>query len=291
MSAVAVLLVVLSAAMHAWRNFLTKQATDKQAFVWWYEVVGLILFTPLFVLFFPAAKLTSAALWTFIGISGVLHFVYWVFLTKALESGDLSLVYPIMRASPALVLVFSVILLNEDVNPQGVAGILLVALGSYAINLQRISLSHLMRPLLALTADRGIQFAVLTLLSVTAYSVVDKLAVERIHPVVFAYLYPWLSMLLFSGYLHRRRTAGALRAEWRAQRHRILICGGLSIFGYFFILLAFTLDRVSYIVGLRQLSIVFAVLLGGYALKEEHRRIRILCAGIIFLGTFLIATA
>ncbi len=42
MSTIAILLVVLSAAMHAGRNYLTKKATDKQAFEWWYEVVGLL---------------------------------------------------------------------------------------------------------------------------------------------------------------------------------------------------------------------------------------------------------
>ncbi|XPS82199.1 uncharacterized protein Dvar_02170 [Desulfosarcina variabilis str. Montpellier] len=39
MTIFAIVLVVLSAAMHAGRNYLTKKAGDKQAFVWWYEIV------------------------------------------------------------------------------------------------------------------------------------------------------------------------------------------------------------------------------------------------------------
>jgi drug/metabolite transporter (DMT)-like permease len=107
--------------------------------------------------------------------------------------------------------------------------------------------------------------------------------------VVFAYLYPWSSMLLFSGYIGKFKTKGEIKSEWKMNRTPILVCGFLSIFGYFLILVAFTLDRVSYIVGLRQLSIVFAVLLGGYALKEKHQRMRLTSASIIFVGTFLIA--
>ena len=160
---------------------------------WW----GL-LFTPLFLIYFPAVSMASMLVWGFILASGLLHFVYWVLLTKALETGDLSLVYPIMRSSPALV-------------------------------------------------------------------------------------------LLFSGYISKRKTRGQIKSEWQTNRTPILVCGFLSIFGYFLILVAFTLDRVSYIVGLRQLSIVFAVLLGGYALKEKHQRIRFISASIIFVGTFLIA--
>lgn len=289
MSTVAIVLVILSAAMHAGRNYLTKKATDKQAFVWWYEVVGLVLFTPLFLVYFPAASLASIPVWSFILVSGLLHFLYWVLLTKALETGDLSLVYPIMRSSPALVLLFSIFVLNEAVSPQGVAGILLVALGSYTINMQRLSVTELVRPLRALFHDRAIQFAFLTLVSVASYSLVDKVAVSHIHPVIFAYVYPWFSMLLFSGYLSRHKTKGEIKNEWQKNRATILVCGFLSIFGYFLILMAFTIDRVSYIVGLRQLSIVFAVLLGGYALEEKHLGMRFTSASIIFVGTFLIA--
>lgn len=290
MTTLAMVLVILSAAMHAGRNYLTKKAADKQAFVWWYEVVGLLLFTPLFAVYFPTTSLAEMDIWVFIAISGLLHFVYWVFLTKALESGDLSLVYPIMRSSPALVLLISIVILNEEVSLQGAAGILVVVLGSYCINLRQLSVASLVRPVLSLSTDRGIRFALLTLMSVTAYSIVDKVAVGSIHPVVFAYLYPWLSMLMFSGYIGVCKNWSQIKNEWLTNRMAILVCGVLSIFGYFLILVAFTIDRVSYIVGLRQLSIVFAVLLGGYALKEKYRRIRLTFACVIFVGTFLIAT-
>ena len=290
MTTFAIVLVVLSAAMHAGRNFLTKKAADKQAFVWWYEIVGLLLFTPLFGAYVDPTALGSANCWLLITVSGLLHFAYWVFLTKALENGDLSLVYPITRSSPALVLLISMIVLNEDVSLRGAAGILLVATGSYCINMQALRFSALVRPLLSLPADRAIQFALLTLLSVTAYSIVDKVAVATIHPVVFAYLYPWISMVLFSRYLGVRKNWHRIKNEWQSNRNAILICGVLSIFGYFFILVAFTVDRVSYIVGLRQLSIVFAVLLGGFALNEKYRVIRLSFALVVFAGTFLIVT-
>jgi uncharacterized membrane protein len=48
---------------------------------------------------------------------------------------------------------------------------------------------------------------------------------------------------------------------------------------------------MSYIVGLRQLSIVIAVLLGGHFLNEKNKMIRITSAFIIFTGAYLIAIA
>ena len=108
MNETAIFLVLLSAAMHALRNFLTKKALDKQSFIWWYEIFGLIFFTPVFVWVFVSEGMGVLIFSKMILISGLLHFLYWIFLAKSLENGDLSLVYPIMRSSPALVLVFSI---------------------------------------------------------------------------------------------------------------------------------------------------------------------------------------
>ncbi len=291
MSTLAIILVVISAAMHAVRNFLTKKALDKQAFVWWYELIGIFLFLPLLSFFiyregFPAGRLLS-----FIAVSGIIHFLYWLFMAQSLEKGDLSHVYPIMRSSPALVLVFSVIILREDVSVLGLIGILLVAGGVYVINLKEISISHILEPFRAIRSERATQFAVLTLLSVTAYSIVDKAAVIRMHPVVFAGLYPWVSMLMFTPFVAGKKNSGSLRNEWKAHRLAIFACGFLGIFGYFLILLAMSFERVSYVVGTRQVSIVFAVLLGTGMLAEGNRQIRLVASILICIGTVTIAIA
>ncbi len=158
-----ILLVLLSATMHAFRSFFNKKALDKQACVWWYEVLGIIFFTPLFLFTLLHEGTNTPISIPFIFLSGFVHFIYWYFLAKALEKGDLSLIYPIMRSSPAIVLIFSLTILGEDVSVLGVAGILLVAIGVYTINMESLNLSELSRPFRAMTRDRAIQFAFLTL--------------------------------------------------------------------------------------------------------------------------------
>jgi uncharacterized membrane protein len=291
MHPLAILLVLLSAAMHAFRNFFNKKALDKQAFVWWYEVFGPIFFTPLFLFTLLREGTNTHISIAFIFLSGFVHFIYWYFLSKALEKGDLSLIYPIMRSSPALVLIFSIAILGEDVSALGVTGILLVAIGVYTINMESLALFELFRPFRSMTRDRAIQFAFLTLFSVACYTLVDKIAVSQMHPVIFAYIYPWISLSLFSGYIFKAKSSGVLKKEWALHKGSILVCGVLSIFGYFLILQAFTMERMSYVVGLRQLSIVFAVLLGGHLLKEKNKKIRIASSIIIFLGAYLITVA
>ena len=291
MDPVVVIMVLLSALMHALRNFYNKRALDKQAFAWWFEIFGLLFFTPVFVFVLIREGFNLSISPAFILLSGVVHFIYWLFLTMALEKGDLSLVYPITRSSPALVMVFSVTLLNEHLSFLGVLGILLVAFGVYTIHMTKLDISELSKPFRSIFRDRAIQFAFLTLMAVASYSIIDKIAVSRMDPVALSYMVPWITIGLLTLYVFKAKTKGVLKKEWKHHKGSILICGVLSIFGYFLILLAFTIERVSYIVGLRQLSIVFAVLLGGQFLNESNRRIRVISSVIIFLGCYFIVIA
>jgi uncharacterized membrane protein len=250
-----------------------------------------LFFTPVFAYGIWRHAFVLEGIWPIAVLSGLLHFLYWLWLARSLETGDLSRVYPIARSAPALVLVVAVLFMGEEVSLPGAAGILLAAVGVYTISLNRLTPATLARPLRHIRSDDGTRYAFLTLLAVAGYSLVDKQAVGRFHPVAFAFIYPWFSMALLSGYVAVVRHKGALRQEWHANRRSILICGVLGIFGYFLILVAFSLERVSYVVGLRQISSLFSVLLGAVVLKERHVRQRMISAVLIFIGVFLIAGA
>lgn len=291
MNTTAIGLVLISAVMHAVRNFLTKTAHDKQVFVWWYELLGLLFFAPIFAYGFWREVFSLEGIWPMAMLSGLLHFLYWLWLSRSLDEGDLSRVYPIARSAPALVFVIAVLFMGETVSLPGVVGICLAALGVYTISLNRLTPAALVQPLRNFRNDAATRYALLTLLAVAAYSIVDKQAVTHFHPVAFAFIYPWFSILLLSGYITTAKQKGTLRREWRRNRRSILACGVLGIFGYFLILVAFSLERISYVVGLRQISVVFSVLLGVILLKERHGRQRMISAVMIFIGVFLIARA
>ena len=291
MSALAIALVLLSALFHAIRSLFTKESGDKQVFLWLYSLFALLFFAPLFFYFLLRDGITNPTAYAWCVGSGFIHFLYWIFLTESFQKGDLSHVYPIMRSSPALVLAIAVIFLGERVSPQGVAGILLVAAGVYIINMRRISGADLMAPLKSIASDRATQFAFLTLISVAFYSIVDKMAVVVLHPILFAFLHLFCGMCFYTPFILFTKNAVMIRKEWHAGWMRIIMAGAIGITGYALILVAFTIERVSYIVGLRQISIVFAVLMGSHLLKEKHRGIRLAGALIIFSGGFLISLA
>jgi uncharacterized membrane protein len=284
-------LVLLSAVFHAIRNYFTKSSNDKQIFIWWYEFFGSLLLLPIFIYFLANSQMPTT-IGILIGIlSGLLHAVYWIFHGKAYETGDLSHVYPIMRSAPAFVLLFAVVFLQEKVTFVGVIGILLTVLGLYLISVKSISIKDLLGPIKSIFKERASQFALLTMVSVTIYSIIDKIGVGHVHPILFTFFFTFFGFTIFTPYILFIRKKKAIIDEWYNHKKRILINSILATSGYALILVAFSIERVSYVVGVRQLSVVIAVLLGGYLLKEKNKLIRIVASCFIFLGVFVISIA
>ncbi len=291
MNTVSVGLVVSSALIHALRNFFTKISDDKQVFIWCYEACALAFYLPVFLYFLSAHGIQDPLAFAFGLAAGLVHCVYWIFLSRAYEEGDISHVYPIMRSDPALVLILSLVFLKEHVSLPALTGIFLVVIGVYAINMQELTMKELLAPFRSAAKHKATQFAFLTLLSVALYSVIDKVGVSHVHPFIFAYLFTFVALALFTPYIFLVKGRMLIRDEWKRNKRPIILNGFMGMFGYVLILVAFTLEKVSYVAGLRQLSIVFTVLLGGQILKEKYRAVRYSATAVIFLGAFLISIA
>lgn len=292
MSSLVIGLVLLSSFIHAIRDLITKKSGDKQAFVWLYELSAIIIWLPLF-LFFLIREYPLNITGFYVAIcAGLVHFFYWIFLSKSLHTGDLSHVYPIARAAPALVLLMSIFLLKEKVSFLGVVGILLVTFGIYILHLKGLTkLKDIIEPVTAIPHHKASQYAFLTLLTVSLYSITDKIGVSYIHPVIYLYLINIAAFLYFTPYILKTKTITVIKNEWKNNKKKAIINGILVLGGYLLILISFTMGKVSYITGLRQVSIVIAVLLGGHFLQEKSKEIRLIASLIIFAGASLLSIA
>ena len=291
MSFFAVLLVLASSFLHALKSFFIKQSSDKQIFLWCYVTTGLLLYFPVFVFFAMREQLLLSEIFLWCALSGVIHFLYQIFFSRAYETGDLSHVYPIMRSSPALVLLVAVLFLEEEVTAQGVLGIVLILCGIYTINAKQIAFHDFLLPIRSLFTDRAARYALLTMFSVAAYSIVDKLGAKELHPFIFSYLLSVFTHTLYTPWVFGHKKLSSVKTEWLKNKKSILINGVIAQGGYLLIIIAFTFEKVSYVAGFRQLSIVFAVLMGNHLLKEEGKYIRLFAAVLIFLGAFIIAAS
>jgi len=288
MTALSLVLVLLSAVAHASWNLMLKRAGDPEVFAWVMLVVGSILLAPvgLALLWYNSMDFPGLG---FLLASVVLHVFYFMLLARGYATGDLSLVYPVARGmGPMLVPVLAVILLGEIVETMAIVGIAAIVGGIYTISWWGNFHQVLRSPLLFLRSA-GMRYAVLTGLTIAVYSIVDKEGVGHIQPLLYIYFLDIGTVALLAPYILANKGMETVKAEWRANAVPITVSGLLAFAAYGLVLTAFSLSRVSYVAPAREVGIVIGVLMGIFLLKEPFGRGRLLGSGLIVGGLVLIA--
>ena len=293
----ALLLVLAAAAIHASWNALTKRAQDQLAFLWSSVSLATVVLLPVGWAWLPPDGVPRAA-WPFLVASSAIHAVYFYVLGRAYGSGEFSLVYPIARGlGVALVPVAALFVLDERPSPLGALGVLLVVAGIVGINLSsaRLSSAGLSSAGRGAAASSrrlmstGTGWALVTGLSIAAYSLVDKAGVARLHPVPYiAILGVGMSLLLVPALVRRR---AALAREWRTNWRAILVASTLNLTSYLLVLFAFRLSKAGYVVAAREISIVLSVAIGRLWFGERRVGRRLAAATLVLAGVICVALA
>ncbi len=287
MSGIALGIVFASAFLHAGWNYLTKKSRRKIVFIWWFLLMTLVLFLPMFLYSWPQTTISRVG-WYCVAATALLHALYFWFLGGAYERGDLSLVYPLARGSgPMFVPFLAMGLIHEQLSLLGGFGIILIVFGIYVIHLQSFSRQSFLKPFMELQGGASL-WALCTGMTIAAYSLVDKVGVGAVEPPVYIYLMLVGTWLLLSPYVLAKERAW-MQEEWRINKGAILIVGFLSPFTYMMILFAMQLSKVSYVVAVREVSIVFSAFYGVAWLGEKHARQKLIGAvliasGVVFIG-------
>jgi drug/metabolite transporter (DMT)-like permease len=288
----ALFLVVLSAFLHAAWNVAAKGSGAPAPFIFVCDLAGLCVLLPVF-LFFRLGDLTPEV-WLMVLLTGLIHGVYAWALTRAYETGDLSLVYPISRSTPAFVPFLAVPFLGERVSLAGGIGIAMVMIGIWMVstNGQVAGLRF---------GSPELRFAYLTLAATVAYSLVDKRAMALLDAnpwqgpaprAVVYYLLLSVSYLPFFYLFSRRRLElAALRTTARSRPVAVLGVVVAGFVSYTLILQALRTAPVSYVVATRQLSVVFAVGLALFWLRERPQGARVAGAMLTVIGVVTIGLA
>jgi drug/metabolite transporter (DMT)-like permease len=282
----ALLLLVLSALLHATYYGFYKRSADKQVFAWWFLLVAVVIYSPALIFNRPVIPVQG---WLCLLLSGLADTAYFVIVGKALEKGDLSVVYPLARGAPPLLITLGgVLFLGERLTLWGLAGILLVTAGLYLVNVR--SNSDLLRPLCSLREGPS-QLALLASVSVSIYSVIDKVGLRYVDPFAYGYLMLLVTLLAFTPYILLTKHRAHLVAEWWISKLGIGVAGIFVLLTYFLALAATRLSYVSYVGSVRSVNVIFGALLGTYLLKEPYGAARVLASSLVFVGVLLIGVA
>src|SRR5205814_6655207 len=213
MSFFALGLVLVSAVFHATWNLLAKRAAADVSFLFLAYIVGAIVFAPfaIAILVIARPQLGWPAL-VFVALALGLQTLSFATLPAGYRAGDLSLVYPIARASgPLLATIGAIAILGEHPTPLAIGGALAIVVGAFILTGDP-------RALRRDGAGRAVGFALATGVVIAVYTLWDKTAVSVV--LIPPLLYDWATVvgqaIVVTPVVFRRRDA--VREAWAHRR-------------------------------------------------------------------------
>lgn len=280
MTTLVFLAVIGAAFLHASWNAIVKGGADKLMSLT-AVILGHIPFAVIAISVSP--PLHGDAL-PYIGFGILLHFGYQVFLLYAYSAGDLTQVYPIARGSaPLIVAVVSVTVLGVTLHLGELVAVVIIGSGIVSL--------ALVRRADGLRNAKAAIFALVTGCFIAAYSIVDGLG-ARVAGTALGY-FGWLALgnAVVLGIAISIGSPKTLTDVWKVGRKHFWIGGGASFAAYAIVTWAFTQAPIALVTALRETSIVFALLIGVFFLKERLDLMKVLSTATVLIGVALLRLA
>ena len=264
-----------------WNFYAKKSAANKIVLIWAAQFLTGILLIPVAFYLIWIQGLSSQAIFYLLA-SCAIHSVYVYLLGSAYELGEISTVYPVARGvGIAGTAVLATLLSVDSITLIGVLGITSIIAGVVTIGICKTRLQN---------SNKVIGISTLVGLFIASYSVVDKMAVSHISPLLFVALVHLGSPLLLSFWIVKKLKSETMEVLSYHKLYAIYI-GAASIGTYVLILWAFQSTPASYVVALRETSILFATLLGVLVLKDKFSFQKAIGVSVIILGAILMKFA
>jgi drug/metabolite transporter (DMT)-like permease len=183
--------------------------------------------------------------------------------------------------------IWGVLILGEKVSGFGMAGIGLILLGAYTIQLRALAWSEVVRPFRNLR-DPGVMAALAAGFIYSVGSVIDKTGVMLYSAFHFTYLLVAFMLLFMTLNIMRPKYRGRIMAEFRSSRLLVFAAGPVMMGSFFAFRYGLKLAPMSYAVPVRQVSLLIGVLIGVLFLGEACGRIRFAATLLILAGVALI---
>ena len=278
MSTTVFIAVIFSAIIHSVWNGMVKKHEDK-----YIALVALVLgHVPLsiIVLFFtPMITIKSIP---YIFISAIFLAGYEWCLLSAYRLEDYTKVYPIARGSaPIFIVIFSLLFFTINISRFELMGIFSISLGIIILSFRNFK---------DIKNYSAIFYAMATGFFISCYSITDGFGGRvSFSPINYtAWLMIFNAIVTFPILLVIMKKTDALKEVFSKGKKIFFVGGPLSYTAYAIVVWAFTHAPVPLVAALRETSIIFALLIGTFFLKEKLNLIKIASIFVIFIGVVLL---
>jgi drug/metabolite transporter (DMT)-like permease len=291
MSVAALALVLAAALLHAVWNVVAKKTGGDARFALMAALLLVVVWAPLGVWFgWRALPRWGTLEWAVLLASAIVHVVYFTTLLRGYRLADLTVVYPVARGTgPLLASLGAIVWLGESLSAVAAAGVAAVAIGVFFIAGGPGLWAKAHDPALRERVHAGLLWGGLTGALIAGYTLIDGYAVKvlAIAPILVDYVGNLFRVpFLLPAALRDRRGFVAL---WRTQWRSALVVAVLGPLGYVLVLYAMQLAPLSHVAPAREVSMLFAALIGGRLLGEADRAVRLVGAACIAGGVAALA--
>ena len=265
--------VLFSAVLHAIWNSMASQYKNKNV-----SIPAIVYgHVPACIIAVIILPLPSVESFPYIIISALIHQGYQNFLLTAYQTGKFTTVYSVARGfGPLVATVISIIFLGVYLKTFTLLSILLISTGVILIGFFSKSV---------LKNNKILYTSLATGVFIGIYSVVDGYG-ARISMSAISYM-SWVfifSALFFPIVLHFRKQKNILKRTLTEGKVVFWVGGLFSYLAYVITVWAFTKAPVPMVSALRESSILIAIFIGYFFLKEKINTYKIISIILIFLG-------
>jgi len=283
------LVAILSGFFMATADALSKKAafrTDALTLAWVRETYALPFLLP--ILFFIDIPALDKTFWIAIAVCVVMDMITTVLYMRAIQIAPLSLTVPYLGLTPLFLLVIPTLILGEYLSALGILGVVLVAIGTYTLQIDRAKRGWL-EPWLAIFRNRGSLYMLIVAFCYAITATIGKVAIQHSSPLFFTVVYFSLLAIGYTPFmLISTRGKLTLLVGNPGYFFKIGLAMALMAVAHFS---AIGMIQVAYMISIKRLSLLFAILYGIFWFKEKNLKERIAGGLIIIAGATCIAFA
>ncbi len=212
---------------------------------------------------------------------------YQVFVSQSYERGNISKYYPLTVLSPIFIPIWAALFLAEKISSITGLGILVTIVGALLVKLNSFSLKEF-KKMFGFSKDYiGARFALGASVIYSIGAVFDKSRIASFPlPAYHVILLGFIAVngCLYSHFVEKEALVPYFKKNWKA----VTLAGFIVFLSFLTFRVALRVVPVSIAVPVRQVAIVFAILLGVFSLKEKFRLSSLIGSLIIILGIVLV---
>jgi len=283
----ALLLILLSAAMHAGWNLILKTTRHKLPFNVFMHACAIAIFSAYWLLRYGAIPPPAGPVLPLAIAGGFFFSIYHACLTASYERTDVSLAYPLTTTGPLYIPLWAYLFLDERLSLLGMAGILVVFLGAYILQMRELSWAGFSSPLRNIRLP-GVLLAFSAGVFYSVGAIVDKRGVTVADVFVYTYYLDIALFLFLLGNALLTNSRDRFLEEIRTHWPRGVAAGFILFLSFTTYRVGLQAAKVSYATSVRQVSAIAGVVGGILLFRERFGRIRLIGASLIAMGVVCI---